>query len=261
MELARARTINLLLSGLGCAVFAVLFFYATFAPDRFDRHVHDYVIAQVQGRVSNELNSLSQSQALQRASELAGVFSQDIKDRVDQFKVILQSDINSFVVDILAATCKPGCEGREKARVAVNDFFEKSMARYGVALARIQGLVVGHYQAVMNEVRSDVRIFAGSSFVALLFAFGLSLFHKRAACHLLPISIALTVATVLAAAWYILGQDWVAAIIFNDYWGWGYAVLISTLTFLLADIAANRARITSAIFDMHGGTFAPIGPC
>jgi hypothetical protein len=261
LDLARVRTVNLVLSGIGSAVFAALFLYVTIAPGDFDRRLRDFAIARVQERAGSELQKLPQFQSMAKGSKSLGAFSRKLERRVGQLRVGLQGGTDRFIADILTAACKLDCEKREQARIAVRGIFEMSMARYGVALDRIQDMVMGHYQAVMDELRGDIKVFAASSFLALLSAFLLSLFYGRAARHLLPISLALTAATVLAVVWYVFGQDWAMTIIFGDYWGWAYAALLSVLAVLMADIAANRAQVTSAVFNLIGGSFTCYAPC
>ncbi|MCG8440685.1 MAG: hypothetical protein MI723_02645, partial [Caulobacterales bacterium] len=99
---------------------------------------------------------------------------------------------------------------------------------------------------------------------ALGFAFVLAVFRGRASRHLLPISMALTGATALAILWYAFGQDWVMTIVFNDYWGWAYAVVLMVLSAFMFDIALNRARLTSIVFNSVGnlvGTSLHLAPC
>ncbi len=53
-------------------------------------------------------------------------------------------------------------------------------------------------------------------------------------------------------------------IIFSNYWGWTYPIVLSIIIFFLADIAANKARITSAVFNFIGnavGGAANFTPC
>jgi hypothetical protein len=264
MTLAFARKANLVLSMLGAITFAILFLYMTLSPRDFDRRVNNFAVARVQERVDHDLNMLAQSRVIQNASRLAGAFSKDLQQRVDQFRAAPREGLNRFIRDVLAAECLQDCERRQQARNAADSFYKRVLARYGVALDRLQKMAAGHYQDVMEQLRHDLRIFAGSSFLAFVFAVGLSLLRGQAARHLLPVSMALTTATILAIIWYVFGQDWVIAVIFNDYWGWAYAAVICTLTGLMLDIALNKARITSlglnAIGNAIGKSFAFM-PC
>jgi hypothetical protein len=248
-----ARAINLGLSALGAAVFAALLFYVVLAPADFDQKTRDFALDQVEGRVDRTLSDISRSEAADRLSELAGALSDRLEQRIEQMRGALDAGLDAFIADVLAAACELDCERRDEAQQAVRDFFESTIARYGVALDRLQDIIVGEYQEIMDELRSDLTIFAASNLVALAFALVLAVFRGKAAAHLLPVSLALTGATVLAILWYALGQDWVMTIVFDDYWGAAYAAVLAVLALLMIDIAANRARVMTVLLNALGG--------
>jgi len=257
--LAVIGKINLALSTLGAATFAALLFYITFAPSDFDRRVSGFAVGQVQKRVDADLNRLAGSRTVENASRVAGVFSGKLRQRIDRVQAKFR-DTGPLIVAVLSAACKLDCQKRERAR-GIIDSYRASITQYGIALDKINDVVIAHYQATMNRLRTDVKIFAVSNFLAFVFAAALSLFRRPAARHLLPISFALTVATLLAIVWYVFGQDWVMAIIFGRYWGWAYGAFLSVLTLFMVDIAINKARITSVVLDAFGSAagsaFAP----
>lgn len=264
MNLATVRTINLVLSGFGAAVFAALFLYLVFAPGDFDQRTRDFAIAKVEGRIDETMSAVAHSDTADGLSSLAGRFSERLEQRIETFRDGLDAGMDEFIADVLAATCELDCERREEARAAVHDVFETSIARYGAALDRIESLIVGEYQTVMDELRTDLKVFSGSNFLALFFALGLSVFRGKASAHILPIAVALTTATCLAIVWYAFGQDWVMTIIFSNYWGWAYAIILAVLSVLMIDIAANKARVTSVLFNMVGnalGGGVSFSPC
>ncbi len=260
----QVRWANMVLTGVGAAVFTVLLAYITLAPEDFDQRTRDFAVVQVRSEVDATLSTAAQSDAADALSEWAGKVSERLQKRIDDMRAALDAGLDQFIADILAAACQLDCERREEARQAVRDYYEDKIERYGVALDRIERVVADKYEDVMDELRTDLAIFSGSNGVALAFAFGLAVFRKRAARHLLPISLALTAATLLAIVWYVFGQDWVMTIIFNDYWGWGYAALLAVQAGLLMDIAVNKARVTSEVFNAIGGMFGAAGdfsPC
>ena len=124
-------------------------------------------------------------------------------------------------------------------------------------------MVENHYHQTLAAVRADVQLFLISNLFLLCFALVLSIFKARAALHLLPVSVSLTMATVLAASWYVFGQNWLLTILYGDYWGWGYLGLVGGMFLLLCDIALNKARISTGIVNTIGSAFniVPIVPC
>lgn len=263
MNIAIARKINLALSAVGAGVFLGLFAYIQLAPKDFDQRTRDFAIAKVEAKFDETFAAAANSETMDKVASVAGRFSSSMEEKVEALRSSLDSGVADFIADTLAAACRLDCERREQAKLMATAFFESTIARYGFAIDRTQALIVGEYDEVMTELRSDLKIFSGSSFVALLLALLLSLFRGAAAKHLLPISIALSVSTGLAVYWYVFGQDWVMTIIFSDYWGWAYASLLSILSVLMIDIAANRARVTSFVFNSlgnifgHGFSFSP----
>lgn len=263
-NLANIRKINFVLSAIGAAVFAALFLYISLAPKDFDKRTRDFAIARVQDKVDAQLSAAAHSQTADDIVKFAGIFSERLEGNIEAFRASLDAGIATFIADVLASACKLDCERKAQAEEAVKAFFEAVIEQYGYALDRVQNFIVGEYDEVMGELRADLKIFAGTSFAALFFALMLTIFRGRAAAHLLPFSIALTGATLLAAYWYVFGQDWVMAVIFSDYWGWAYPTVLSVIAFFLADIAANKARITTAVFNTIGHIFSSgfhISPC
>lgn len=263
MTLARIRFVNLCLTLLGAVTFAALFAYIAFAPSDFDQRTRDFAISKVQDKVDEQLGGLANSDLANKASDLAGRVSDRLQARVDNARNSLDSGMDVFIADVLAAACKLDCERREQAETAIREFYESSIIRNSKALDRLKGVIEGEYDSIMGELRADLKIFSGSTAIAFTLAFGLALFRGRAAAHLLPISMVLTLSTLIAVVWYVLGQDWVMTVLYSDYWGWGYAGLIAGLVILMIDIGVNEARITSGVFNAigdvigNGFTFVP----
>ena len=264
MELKHVRLLNLALTAIGVTVFVALLAYVTLAPKDFDHRTRDFAVAKIEAKFDEELGSLAQSDSADKVSAFAGRFSERLQGQIDDLRGSLDAGIDQFIADILASACKLDCERREEARLAVRGAYEATIARYGVALDRVEAMVTGEYDEVMGELRGDLTIFSGSNAALLGFAFLLAIFRGNAARHLVPISFALTGLTALMIYWYIFGQDWVMAIIFSNYWGWTYAIVLGVLSVLLIDIAANKARITSAVLNGLGGVFnsgVSFAPC
>jgi hypothetical protein len=251
------RWINLVLTGGGAMIFGATLVYLSVAEEDFNQRTRNYAIDRVVSGVENKLQNSAGSETANRISELAGRISPELREQSELLRLSMNEGLGELTFNILAAACKLDCERREAAGDAVERFFETGMARYGAARDRIQRLVVVEYDEVMSELRADLRIFAMVNFLVLVFAFLLSVFRGRAAGHLLPVALALTGTTVLMSIWYLFGQDWIMAIMFNDYWGWSYAIVMALLASLLVDIAANRARVTTRILNAFGGGFSP----
>lgn len=107
----------------------------------------------------------------------------------------------------------------------------------------------GHdtYRQLLGRLTREIRVFAGCN--AGLFTLTMLLVWRQrqhAASLLLPAGI-LALATCGAAALYLLGNDWFWAFLTASHLGYGYLGLVALVAGLLADVAWNEARISSAI--------------
>lgn len=243
------RKINLGLSGLGTAIFLLAFCYLSFAPQDFDRRVQDFAVSQVEKSVDKRLSEVAQSDTADRISDLAGRVSERLQSRIDTARDSLDAGMDEFIADVLAAACKLDCERRDEAAAQVRQYYESSILRHSMALDRLKAFIEGQFDGVMKDLRSDLKIFSGSSGLALAFAVLLAVFRRPASVHLLPISVLLSVSTLLMVVWYGFGQDWVMTILYSNYWGWMYLVYLASLFVLMSDIAVNRARVTTFIMN------------
>lgn len=263
MALNGIRKLNIALTAFGSAVFGALLLFLLYAPESFAQRTAEFAVSQVRAEVDDVIANAAQSEAAGTASAIAGAFSENLQQRIEGLRSGLDSGLDKFVAAVLVSACELDCGRREQARQEVEAFYNSILVRYGLALERVEEIVVGEYDRVMTELSRDVTIFSASNFISLFVAFLLSIFRGPAARHLLPVSICLTLATALAIAWYALGQDWVMTIIFSNYWGWSYLGFISVLLAVLIDIAINRARITSEVLNAVSGLFGSGGfsPC
>jgi hypothetical protein len=250
--LVAIRTVNVVLTAVGAAAFVAFFLYITLAPKDFDQRTRSFAITKVKAKVDDQFSKAAQSKAANKVTEVAGIFSERLEREIQILRDSLDAGVAEFIADVLAAACKLDCERRDEAAKAVTAFYQSTIARHGLALDRMRNLIEGEYYAVMKALRDDLKIFSGSSFVALSFAFLLSIFRGNAAAHLLPFSIALSAATLIAVYWYVFGQDWVMTMIYSTYWGWAYPVVLSVIAVFLVDIAVNRARITTIVLNVIG---------
>ncbi|NNE83922.1 MAG: hypothetical protein HKN28_08110 [Alphaproteobacteria bacterium] len=258
------RLLNLGLTALGAAVFGAMFLYLSVATDDFNRRARDVAVAEVSERFENTVIRLGQEDRLNSLSRFSEQLSERLEARMEKLRTDLANGIDVFVANILTANCKFDCEKREQARQAVQTFYLERIAQYQITLDRIETAVADQYENVIEELRNDLRIFSGSNFAIFLLAFLLTIFKGRASPHLLPISLSMTVATVVAATWYVFGQNWLMAILFNDFLGWAYLGIIAVITLLLIDIALNKARVTTGIINATAnavGSAFSVVPC
>ena len=109
-----------------------------------------------------------------------------------------------------------------------------------------------------------MRIFLGSNSVLFLLVVVLAFLKPRAAVQLYLPAVVLIFSTVVSAAIYLFGQNWLFTIIYNDYVGFGYVACVGVLFGFLCDIAFNKARVTTEILNaifQAVGSAAQAVPC
>ena len=168
-----------------------------------------------------------------------------------------------FIAAIVAALCRLECQDRAALEAGITKSYEEDLAHFKLGLDTLRGMVEGKYEATLAELRQDVVIFLSSNLIVMVLALGVAVFRGAAARQLLPIPIVLTLATALASYWYVFGQNWVLTIIFSDYVGWSYLIFLAIIGLFLADIAFNRARVTSHLLSSLPSAIVPgpILPC
>ena len=63
------------------------------------------------------------------------------------------------------------------------------------------------------------------------------------------LSLVLT-ASALAGTWcYVYGQNWLEAVLFSNYYGYGYVAFVGVIAAILCDIALNEARVLLLIVE------------
>jgi hypothetical protein len=262
------RWINLLTSTIGLAVCAVLCAYFHVAPTDFDHRVTEVARDHVSEKLGGLIAEPASGDAAQALRDAAAALSQPIREAKERLQAALDDKLDEFVADVLVAACRPHCpeteEKRAKAQAAVNAFFTNWLAGYDIPLQRLEAAITDGFDSILAEIRRDFRIFALCNAVAFASTLALSIYNRRAGPHLLAASVVLSVGTVLAIIWYVAGQNWVTTIIYNDYWGWSYAILIAAIAAVLADVALNRGRYTTRALNwginLLGAAFSVV-PC
>jgi hypothetical protein len=245
--LAKLRATNLLISGMGLLAFVWLFAFAQFAPDAFDSHLRQMAAHQVAVRLADRLPAYADDTDLALLGAYANRLVGNLQDKAHALKKRWQEGLVDLVADILAKDCPSDCmatpELRSAARQVADAYFLKGMAVTDAGLQKIRGLVVEEFAAVRAAVRWDISIFSACNAAAFLCSIALSLYSRHTARALLPVSLALSLATVLAAFWYFTSQNWLLVLLFNDYMGWTYMVMLCAIFAVFVAILRKAGRI------------------
>lgn len=244
---ARAATIGLSL--IGVIVFGGLLAIVLSSERGFEARAQAFIVHEVEQQYDVALDSMP----FERFKDL---FAEEVEAR--------QRAISDFIAAAIGAMCRLDCAQRAQLESVMERIYQRHLAALNIGLEKLRATVERRYHDTLNELRRDILIFLSVNLVVMGAALMLALFRAAAARHLLPIAGLLTVSTLIAACWYVFGQNWLWAIIYSDYFGWTYLGSLGLLFLFLADIALNRARATSEVLNVAAellGSGASWSPC
>lgn len=214
--------------------------YLTTSAEDFERRAQGFVTEQIE----EELNQRLSPEDGDKVKAAAAYLSEKLAQEIAGVEAMVKAGVPEFIAAVVAAMCRLDCAGKAALEARVNQAFQDHLAHLNVGLGTVRGLVEKKYDSILAELRHGITIFLANLLVMGL-ALAVAVFRGPAARQLLPIPIVLTAAVLLASSWYVFGQNRFLAIIFSDYVGWSYLVLVGFVCVLLWDIVLNRARITT----------------
>jgi hypothetical protein len=244
---ARAATIGLTL--IGVIVFGGLLAIVLSSGRDFETRAQAFIVHEIEQQYEVALESMP-------FERLKGLLAKEAEAR--------QRAVSDFIVAVVGAMCRLDCTQRAELEAAMEKIYQRHLAALNIGLEKLRAAVERRYHDTLNELRRDIVIFLGVNLVVMILALMLALFRGAAARHLLPIAGLLTVSTVIATCWYVFGRNWLWAIIYSDYVGWTYLAILGVLFIFLADIALNRARVTSEALNAVSNVLGSSGswsPC
>jgi hypothetical protein len=93
----------------------------------------------------------------------------------------------------------------------------------------------------------EFRIFTASNAAAFALLGVITMLRRRATLQLMLPALVLVGAVAIASAIYLFSQDWLHTIVFAQYVGLAYSLYLVGVALLLADVAFNRARVTTQL--------------
>jgi hypothetical protein len=149
-SLAAVRSVNVVVTALGAAVFAAFFLYITLVPNDFVQKTRSFAIAKVKEKLDDQFSKAARSQTVDNIAKIAGKYSASLESEIQILRDSLDGGVADFIADVLAVACKLDCERREEAADAVTAFYESAIARHGLALSRLRNLIEGEYDAILG---------------------------------------------------------------------------------------------------------------
>ena len=103
------------------------------------------------------------------------------------------------------------------------------------------------YPRLLAGLIREVRVFTACNFALFAFTTLLAAWPRRHLPHLVVPAAILAATTGSTAGVYLAVQDWFWTFMTGAYVGYWYLVFVGAVASLLADVAWNRARVTSLV--------------
>ena len=211
---------------------------------------------QIISRVASRLDRFEENALVDKArAKFAGLDA-----RIAAGREKLEQTVSKSVDDVAARMANPTCECRKTLSEKYREAFERDATNASLLKEKLTQLVETKYGEVASKLLREWRIFTGVNAVAFSALLLLSFYQSALGARLLPVALVMITGVALTSWFYLFNQDWFGTVLFGAYVGWGYALWLTLVFALLADLALNRARVTSRILSSIGVDSAPL-PC
>jgi hypothetical protein len=207
------------------------------APIHWERGARELIRYQLERQVQQRLDAAVDTRIAGAASALATRHAEAID------VVAAREQALERVATVVERMQDPHCPCRAALAAGRLALARTQTAELTAAGPRLEALLRGEYAVIVARLIRDLRIFTGVQAVVFLALLGATLTRPRAAAQLLLPAALLVAASLVAAGFYLFGQDWLRTIVFDRYVGWGYAACVGAVFLLLAEIVINRGRL------------------
>lgn len=254
------RTLLLIVSLSGALVSGGAFALSFLDPLLIERAAREVVRIEVERRVGEKIDALSNS----RIAGLAKRALQNTEVDIARAQRQIREDVPRRVADVVADMLNADCECRKR----LVEYAQKSESEHLTSLSQVRerlvGLAESAYASVTRNLMREFRIFSGSNAVAFALLGIITLVRRTATLQLILPAVVLIGAVLIASGLYLFNQNWLHTIVFSQYVGLGYMIYLSSAALLLADVLLNRARVTTQIvnaaFQLVGSAATAV-PC
>jgi len=254
------RRAILILSLLGASVFAGAFFLSYAQPLLVERAATTVLRIEIEREVGARLDAQFESGIVAFAQRALGRTDAQIARTRQQ----LREDVEWKVGEVVSKMLDPDCTCRQRLQALARQWHVEKLRSLQQAREQLQHVVESAYATVRRDLLREFRIFTASNAIAFALLALVALLRKRANLQLLLPALAISGAVLVSASLYLFNQDWLQTIVLGDYVGWGYAMYLSTVALLLADILMNHARVTTHVVNAAlnvAGAAASAVPC
>ncbi|MEJ2041930.1 MAG: hypothetical protein P8X74_12255 [Reinekea sp.] len=250
------RTVGL----FGVILFGTLYFLTFSSPKTFEESAKGFVKLQIEKEMRGRYVAASQSTVATKALDIAGRLGFE-KDKIQED---INNELPERIASVIASMCGYDCEKKKALTKSITSGYLERIKNIEIAQGTLGNIIKDKYIEIVGNLKIDLRIFLGTNSAMFLILLAVSFFKPKAVAHLFLPGMLLFVATLISSSIYIFGQDWFYTILYNDYMGLGYLAYIAAIFGVLADIAFNKARVTTevvnSIANAVGSSFSVV-PC
>ena len=237
-------------SCIGITVFSAIFSVTFFDQETITKSAKQFVVEKTQETYLQYEHTLAEHGVAKKAlTSLKDKYSRELAD-VPQAMKTVDTIITAFIESMCAANdCVLSTEeSHALKRTIVADYAKSMRQAANTALYSIDDILLNKARTVMSELIEDLRIFSAINAVIYGCVLLIALCAKPITLRALQLPAVLMIAASLAATFiYVCEQNWFYSILYNNYWGTGYAVLVGVIFAFLLDIVMNSAKVTVAI--------------
>ncbi|MCF7222942.1 hypothetical protein [Marilutibacter chinensis] len=254
------RTLILCIALSGVVVFGGAFAISFLNPVLVERLAREVVRMEVEKRVGERLDSLSNARLVGLAQQALRRTDEQIADRTRQIRDGIPRAVAAVVADMLDADC----ECRKRMVAIAESSANLQLSSLGHARDRLTRFIEVTYTHVTSSLMREFKILTAANAVVFLLLAGVAFQRGRAAPQLLLPAAVLIGAATLTAGLYLFGQNWLHTIVFSDYVGLAYFAYLAVALGLLSDVAFNRARLCTWVLNQTAsavGSALHFAPC
>jgi hypothetical protein len=224
-------------------IFMTAFAVLVLAPATVERRAHDELVQRIAAAATERYPSVV-------PHSWTGVLTAGLQQDAASIGTEVASPRLEGLAIVFAAMCRH-CGGPEATARMLRESLSARRYRFDVALQRVAEWARGRYHELINELIFDLKIFTATNAVLSMLAALVARTRPHSWTTLLSSGIlALTVTT--SASLYVFRQDWLQTILFADYVGYGYTIMVCSIAVVLFDAVFNKARVLNAVLNALG---------
>ena len=232
----------LVIALLGALVFGVILLLSYASPITFESWARSAIQSEIERRLTAQAESLSQSSRLRAAERAVRANNRELA-AVEEALAALPAKVANVAGQML----DPDCICRQRAREAMRDGLTGRATILTANNERLIALIESKYAEVAHALLREIRIFSAANALVFLILAAVAGFGRRAGLQLLAPAFVLVGAAVVVACSYLFTQNWLQTILLGNYVGFWYFPYLGAASALLADVAFNRARVTTML--------------